>query len=132
VCLCACCPPLLLPQFVDPYTFPSAHERLLEPYNYFAFGQRYVSTLIDFSNSFLGQAELWAKVGRVFWGGAGGRAAQGGWECGGGGGAGDVQGGQNWGCAVEGLQLWFCRWQGEGLWAMFSRASGGGHALWWV
>lgn len=28
-------------QFVDPYTFPSAHPRLLEPYNYYQFGQRY-------------------------------------------------------------------------------------------
>jgi hypothetical protein len=64
VCACVLLLLLLLPQFLDPYTFPSAHERLLEPYNYFAFGQRYVSTLIDFSNSFLGQAEIWAKVRR--------------------------------------------------------------------
>lgn len=65
-------PPLLhcLPaaaQFLDPYTFPSAHQRLLEPYNYFAFGQRYVGTLIDFANSFLGQEQIWAKVGVDCW-----------------------------------------------------------------
>lgn len=60
-------------QFLDPYTFPSTHERLLEPYNYFQFGQRYVGTLIDFDNSFLGHADIWAKVGSVrvcgWWGG---------------------------------------------------------------
>jgi len=56
--LYVCC----VPQFVAPYTFPSFHSRLLEPYNYYAFGQRYVSTLIDFSNSFLGHADLWKKV----------------------------------------------------------------------
>ncbi len=35
-------------QFMQPYTFPSKHERLLAPYNYFDFGQRYVSTLVNF------------------------------------------------------------------------------------
>lgn len=50
-------------QILDPYTFPSAHTRLLEPYNYYAFGQRYVGTLINFNDSFLGHAELWDKVG---------------------------------------------------------------------
>jgi glycerol-3-phosphate O-acyltransferase len=49
----------VLNQFVDPYTFPSAHKRLLEPYNYFNFGQRYVGTLIDFNNSVLGHADRW-------------------------------------------------------------------------
>ncbi|KAF6266197.1 glycerol-3-phosphate acyltransferase [Scenedesmus sp. NREL 46B-D3] len=52
----------VLNQFVDPYTFPSAHKRLLEPYNYFNFGQRYVGTLIDFSNSVLGHADRWSKI----------------------------------------------------------------------
>lgn len=49
-------------QFMDPYTFPSAHKRLLEPYNYYNFGQRYVSSLIDFNNSFVGHAERWNKI----------------------------------------------------------------------
>lgn len=49
-------------QFVDPYTFPSQHKRLLDPYNYYAFGQRYVGTLIDFDNSFLGHEDMWKKV----------------------------------------------------------------------
>ena len=26
-------------QFVNPYIFPSFHERILEPYNYYQFGQ---------------------------------------------------------------------------------------------
>ena len=26
-------------QFVNPYTFPSSHKRILEPYNYYEFGQ---------------------------------------------------------------------------------------------
>lgn len=52
----------VLNQFVDPYTFPSFHQRLLEPYNYFAFGQRYVATLIDFDNSLLGHRDRWDKI----------------------------------------------------------------------
>ncbi|WIA35877.1 hypothetical protein OEZ86_004260 [Tetradesmus obliquus] len=52
----------VLNQFVDPYTFPSAHKRLLEPYNYYNFGQRYVGTLIDFNNSVLGHADRWTKI----------------------------------------------------------------------
>lgn len=46
-------------QFMQPYTFPSFHQRILEPYNYFEFGQRYVGTLIDFENSALGHRERW-------------------------------------------------------------------------
>ena len=30
-------------QFINPYTFPSSHQRILEPYNYYDFGQ--VSTI---------------------------------------------------------------------------------------
>ena len=26
-------------QFINPYTFPSSHKRILEPYNYYDFGQ---------------------------------------------------------------------------------------------
>ncbi|KXZ42557.1 hypothetical protein GPECTOR_136g640 [Gonium pectorale] len=52
----------VLNQAVDPYTFPSFHSRLLEPYNYYEFGQRYVATLIDFKNSVLGYRERWDRV----------------------------------------------------------------------
>lgn len=47
----------VLNQFVAPYTFPSFHSRLLEPYNYYEFGQRYVKTLIDFDNSVVGHKD---------------------------------------------------------------------------
>ncbi len=47
---------------MDPYTFSSLHHRILEPYNYYNFGQRYVASLIDFNNSLLGHPERWAQV----------------------------------------------------------------------
>ncbi|KAG1658484.1 hypothetical protein FOA52_006263 [Chlamydomonas sp. UWO 241] len=53
---------VVLNQFVDPYTFPSFHKRLLEPYDYYAFGQRYVGSLTDFDNSILGHPERWAQM----------------------------------------------------------------------
>lgn len=49
-------------QFVDPYTFPSYHQGILEPYNYFQFGQKYVGSLIDFSKSFLGYTDRFALI----------------------------------------------------------------------
>jgi glycerol-3-phosphate O-acyltransferase len=44
------------------YTFPSYHRRLLEPYNYYAFGQRYIRGLVDFQSSQLGHADRFAQV----------------------------------------------------------------------
>lgn len=41
-------------QFMAPYEFPAFHTRLTEPYDYYAFGQKYVGGLIDFNTSFLG------------------------------------------------------------------------------
>ena len=35
-------------EFVEPYSFPSFHERILEPYDYYEFGQRYVSDKLLF------------------------------------------------------------------------------------
>ncbi|EFJ48252.1 hypothetical protein VOLCADRAFT_81121 [Volvox carteri f. nagariensis] len=52
----------VLLQAVQPYTFPSFHNRITEPYNYYEFGQRYVGTLIDFQNSVLGHRERWDRV----------------------------------------------------------------------
>lgn len=49
-------------QLVQPYTFPSVHKRILEPYNYYEFGQRYVGALIDFQASVLGQPDRWAQI----------------------------------------------------------------------
>ena len=49
-------------QFLDPYTFPSYHTRLLEPYDYYKFGQEYVRTLINFSKSVVGHLDRFKKV----------------------------------------------------------------------
>ena len=38
-------------EFTDPYSFPSYHTRIQEPYNYYEFGQRYVRNLVDFDKS---------------------------------------------------------------------------------
>lgn len=32
----------------NPFTFPSYHQRMLEPYDYYEFGQNYVRPLIDY------------------------------------------------------------------------------------
>eukprot|EP00803_Ostreobium_quekettii_P004878 evm.model.scf_1861EXC.1 EVM.evm.TU.scf_1861EXC.1 scf_1861EXC:4626-5861(-) len=52
----------VLVDMADPYTFPSYHERVLAPYNYFEFGQRYAGALIDFQNSVVGHLERWDGV----------------------------------------------------------------------
>jgi glycerol-3-phosphate O-acyltransferase len=52
----------VLNQFHTPYTFPSFHERILEPYNYYDFGQNYVGSLIDFSKSVLGHPDRWGTI----------------------------------------------------------------------
>lgn len=49
-------------QFLDPYTFPSYHTRLLEPYDYYKFGQNYVRTLINFDKSVVGHLERFEKI----------------------------------------------------------------------
>ena len=49
-------------QFVAPYTFPSFHKRILEPYDYYTFGQRYVGSLINFGDSALGNAATFAEI----------------------------------------------------------------------
>ena len=49
-------------QFVNPYTFPSFHTRIQEPYNYYEFGQRYVRNLIDFENSVVGHLEVFDTI----------------------------------------------------------------------
>lgn len=49
-------------QFVNPYTFPSFHTRILEPYDYYEFGQRYVRGLINFDKSVVGNTEVFEKI----------------------------------------------------------------------
>lgn len=52
----------VLMQIQRPYTFQSAHKRLLEPYDYYAFGQRYIRALVDFDRSRLGHAARFAQI----------------------------------------------------------------------
>ena len=49
-------------QFLSPYTFPSRHERILEPFNYYLFGQRYCGNLINFDCSYVGNVEGFVKI----------------------------------------------------------------------
>lgn len=49
-------------EFRDPYSFPSYHTRIQEPYNYYEFGQRYVRNLINFDKSVLGHRERFDKI----------------------------------------------------------------------
>ena len=44
------------------YTFPSYHTRILEPYNYYNFGQRYIRGLVNFQKSQLGNIHNFKKV----------------------------------------------------------------------
>ncbi|KAL4543286.1 hypothetical protein Ndes2437B_g01130 [Nannochloris sp. 'desiccata'] len=46
------------------YTFPSYHTRILEPYNYYNFGQRYIRGLVDFQKSQLGNVERFKEIER--------------------------------------------------------------------
>lgn len=49
-------------QFQEPFTFPPHHERILAPFNYYEFGQRYVGSLINFKESFVGNLDIWQKI----------------------------------------------------------------------
>jgi len=51
-----------LKEFLEPYEFPSEHKRILAPYNYYEFGQRYVRNLVNFERSWLGHRERWDDV----------------------------------------------------------------------
>ena len=52
----------VLDQFRSPYIFPSAHSRILAPYDYYAFGQNYVRNLIDFDRSALGHLDRFRQI----------------------------------------------------------------------
>lgn len=49
-------------QFANPYKFPSFHQSMTEPYDYFEFGQKYVGSLIDFTKSYLGHRERFDEI----------------------------------------------------------------------
>ncbi|CAM6066071.1 unnamed protein product [Sphagnum tenellum] len=52
----------ILLQFENPFTFPSYHQRMLEPYDYYEFGQNYVRPLIDYRNSYLGNIGVFDEI----------------------------------------------------------------------
>lgn len=58
----ACIADTVINQFVSPYKFPSRHEAITEPYDYFEFGQKYVGSLIDFQKSYLGHRERFDEM----------------------------------------------------------------------
>ena len=49
-------------QVANPYTFPSYHEAITEPYDYFEFGQKYVGSLIDFTKAWVGHRERFDQI----------------------------------------------------------------------
>ncbi|CAM6094517.1 unnamed protein product [Calypogeia fissa] len=49
-------------QFEDPFTFSNYHKRMLEPYDYYTFGQNYIRPLIDYRNSYLGNIEVLDEI----------------------------------------------------------------------
>lgn len=52
----------ILLQFEDPFTFPSYHRAIREPYDYYTFGQNYIRLLLDFRNSYVGNVGHFDKV----------------------------------------------------------------------
>ncbi|BBN15444.1 glycerol-3-phosphate O-acyltransferase [Marchantia polymorpha subsp. ruderalis] len=52
----------ILLQFEDPFTFSSYHKRMVEPYDYYTFGQNYIRPLLDFRNSFLGNTTIFDDI----------------------------------------------------------------------
>lgn len=47
----------VLVQFKDPYTFPSKHMKIQQPFDYYAMLQRFSGNLINFDASYVGHAE---------------------------------------------------------------------------
>lgn len=52
----------ILLQFEEPFTFGSHHKRMVEPYDYYTFGQNYVRPLLDFRNSYLGNLKIFDQI----------------------------------------------------------------------
>ncbi|KAI5083400.1 hypothetical protein GOP47_0003143 [Adiantum capillus-veneris] len=52
----------VLLQFEDPFTFPSYHKAIRDPYDYYIFGQNYVRPLLDFRNSYLGNVSVFDEI----------------------------------------------------------------------
>lgn len=52
----------ILLQFETPFTFTNYHPRMMEPYDYYTFGQNYVRPLIDYRNSYLGNLKVFDEI----------------------------------------------------------------------
>ncbi|KAI5083401.1 hypothetical protein GOP47_0003144 [Adiantum capillus-veneris] len=52
----------VLLQFEDPFTFPSYHKAIRDPYDYYIFGQNYIRPLLDFRNSYLGNVSVFDEI----------------------------------------------------------------------
>ncbi|KAL0329401.1 UNVERIFIED_CONTAM: Glycerol-3-phosphate acyltransferase ATS12, chloroplastic [Sesamum radiatum] len=46
----------------DPFQFSPHHKAIREPFDYYIFGQKYISPLLDFRNSFLGNISLFNEM----------------------------------------------------------------------
>ncbi|XP_010538386.1 PREDICTED: glycerol-3-phosphate acyltransferase, chloroplastic-like [Tarenaya hassleriana] len=46
----------------DPFTFSPYHKAIREPFDYYMFGQTYIRPLIDFKNSFVGNASIFSEM----------------------------------------------------------------------
>ncbi|KAL2237808.1 glycerol-3-phosphate acyltransferase, chloroplastic [Sesamum indicum] len=46
----------------DPFQFSPHHKAIREPFDYYLFGQKYISPLLDFRNSFLGNSSLFDEM----------------------------------------------------------------------
>ncbi|KAH9321312.1 hypothetical protein KI387_015951, partial [Taxus chinensis] len=52
-------------QFEDPFTFPSYHRAIREPFDYYMFGQNYIRPLIDFRNSYVGNLSIFHEMEKL-------------------------------------------------------------------
>ncbi|XP_019058197.1 PREDICTED: glycerol-3-phosphate acyltransferase, chloroplastic isoform X2 [Tarenaya hassleriana] len=46
----------------DPFTFSPYHKAVREPFDYYMFGQTYICPLVDFKNSFVGNASVFCEM----------------------------------------------------------------------
>lgn len=52
----------ILLQYEDPFTFPSYHKAIRDPFDYYTFGQNYIRPLIDFRNSYVGNLAYFGEM----------------------------------------------------------------------
>ncbi|KAL9249965.1 Glycerol-3-phosphate acyltransferase, chloroplastic-like protein [Drosera capensis] len=52
----------ILKDVEEPYEFPAYHRAVREPFDYYTFGQDYIRPLVDFRNSYVGNASLFTEI----------------------------------------------------------------------